>query len=103
MNESPLHRKLIAAARALPPDDRVPYAFEKRIMAQLAGQTAPDSWSLWSRGLSRAAIYCVVFMLVLSASSLFVPAASSESSSQTVDLSQAVDQTIFAAVDSNTD
>jgi hypothetical protein len=97
MNESPLHRKLIAAARATPPDERVPYAFEKRIMAQLAGQTAPDSWSLWSRGLSRAAIYCVIFMLILSASSLLVPAANQES------LSQAVDQTLFAAVDNNND
>ena len=92
---SPLHDKLIAAARATPPDDRVPYAFEKRIMAQLAGKTAPDSWSLWSHGLSRAALYCVIFMLVLTASSLLVPSANQDS------LSQAVDQTLFAAVDNN--
>ena len=36
MNLAELERKLIAAARANPPSDRVPYAFEKRIMARLA-------------------------------------------------------------------
>ncbi|HEX3799243.1 MAG TPA: hypothetical protein VH413_11125 [Verrucomicrobiae bacterium] len=96
MNSS-LHDKLIAAARNTPPDDRVPYAFEKRIMAQLAGQTAADPWGLWSRGLSRAAIYCVIFMLILSASSFFVPSVNQDS------LSQAVDQTLFAAIDNTPD
>ena len=38
MNLAELERKLIAAARANPPSDRVPYAFEKRIMARLAAR-----------------------------------------------------------------
>jgi hypothetical protein len=97
MNLSELERKLIAAARSTPPDDRVPYAFEKRIMANLAGKTAPDSWSLWGRAFYRAAIYSVIFMLVISAGSFFVPVSSQET------LSQDVDQTLFAAVDNNTD
>ena len=36
MNLDNLHNKLITAARATPADDRVPYAFEKRVMARLA-------------------------------------------------------------------
>ena len=31
MNLEPLQKKLLAAARAHPPSDRVPYAFEQRI------------------------------------------------------------------------
>ena len=43
MNLAELERKLIAAARANPPSDRVPYAFEKRIMARLAARS-PCRW-----------------------------------------------------------
>jgi hypothetical protein len=98
MNLAELHRKLIAAARANAPEDRVPYAFEKRIMARLAGRTAPDGWTVWGRALSRAAVYCVAFMLVLAAGSYFAPSPSSGSSDS---LSQDVEQTLFAAVDNN--
>src|ERR1039458_1755153 len=47
MNVTQLERKLIAAARANPPTDRVPYAFEKRIIAHLAAQPVVDAWALW--------------------------------------------------------
>ncbi len=40
MNLAELQKKLIAAARANPPGDGVPYAFEKRVMALLAARTA---------------------------------------------------------------
>src|ERR1035441_10170892 len=60
MNVTQLERKLIAAARANPPSDRVPYAFEKRIMAHLAAQPVVDDWALWARALLRAAAPCVV-------------------------------------------
>ena len=53
MNLAELERKLIAAARANPPSDRVPYAFEKRIMARLAAWPVADSWALWARALWR--------------------------------------------------
>lgn len=36
-----LHQKLIKAAKATPADDRVPYAFEKRVMANLVARPAP--------------------------------------------------------------
>ena len=97
MNLSELHGKLIAAARATPPDERVPYTFEKRIMARLAGKTPLDAWELWGRALSRAAAYCVAFMLLLSAGSFFLPAPNPDSAS----LSQDVEQSLLAAVDNN--
>ena len=99
MNLNDLQSKLIAAARNNPPADRVPYAFEKRIMARLAGQTAPDSWALWGRALSRAAICCVAFVVLLAATTYFVPSNGSEKTQ----LSQDVEQTLFAAVDNGVD
>ena len=99
MNLSELHRKLIAAARTTPADERVPYAFEKRIMARLAGKVALDPWGLWGRAFSRAAVLCVAFMLVMAAGSYFVPSTSGNSET----LSQDVEQTLFAAVDNNAD
>src|SRR5579863_7766012 len=96
MNLPELHRKLIAAARSNAPDAGVPYAFEKRIMAHLAGHKPLDAWALWGRALSRAAACCVAFMLVLSAASYFLPAAASQ-----VPISQDLDQTLVAAADNN--
>jgi len=63
---------LIAVARARPVSDAVPYAFEKRILAQLKAQTV-DEWSLWARALWRAAAPCIAIMLVLAGWSLFTP------------------------------
>lgn len=100
MNLSELHAKLIAAARATPPDDRVPYTFEKRIMARLAGKTALDAWDLWGRAFGRAAVYCVAFMLLLSAGSLFIPAIAPTANPDT-SLSQDVERTLLAAVDNS--
>ena len=101
MNLSELHSKLIAAARANPPDDRVPYAFEQRIMARITGKTAVDPWGFLGRAFSRAAVCCVVFMLVAAASSFFLPGASLFASASDKTFSQDVEQTLFAAVDSN--
>ncbi len=97
MNLTELHEKLIAAARAIPPDSRVPHAFEKRIMARVAGATAPDLSDLWGRALARGAVCCVFFMLALATGSLFLPARNPTT------FSQDVEQTLFAAVDNNAD
>ncbi|MSU40438.1 MAG: hypothetical protein EXS22_03340 [Pedosphaera sp.] len=43
--------KMLAAAREDRPSDHVPYAFEKRIMARIAEQSATDFWTVWSRAL----------------------------------------------------
>ena len=95
MNLAQLERKLIAAARANSPSDRVPYAFEKRIMARLAARPVVDAWELWARALWRAAAPCVAIMLLLGAWSFFTP----QSNPPASDLSQQLEQTLLAAVD----
>ena len=94
MNVEELQRKLIAAARANPPSDRVPFAFEKRIMARIADKPRLDEWALWSRALWRAAAPCFGIMVLLSAWSFFVPA----TPPPTNDLSQDFENTLVAAV-----
>src|SRR5438132_10524472 len=93
MNLVELQGKLIAAARSHPPSEQVPYAFEKRIMARLAGLPGLDHWALWSRALWRSAAPCVAIMLLLSAWSFLAPTA------PVSDLSQEFENTVLAAVD----
>jgi hypothetical protein len=95
MNLAQLERKLIAAARANPPSERVPYAFGKRILARLAAQPTLDHWELWGRALWRATAPCIAIMLLLGAWSLFAP----QRNPPTNDLSQQLEQTLLAAVD----
>ena len=65
MNFDQLQKKLLAAARANPPSDRVPLAFEKRITALLKSRPIEDPLSLWARALWRAAAPCAAIMLLL--------------------------------------
>jgi hypothetical protein len=95
MNLTELERKLIAAARANVPSDRVPYAFEKRIMARLAVCPAVDKWALWGRALWRAAAPCAGIMLALVVWSLLTPPRKAPVN----DLSHALEQTLLAAAD----
>ena len=95
MNLTQLERKLIAVARANPPSERVPYAFEKRILARLAARPMLDRWELWGRALWRAAAPCIAIMLLLGAWALFAP----PPNTPTNDLSQQLEQTLLAAVD----
>jgi len=90
-----LQQKLLAAARSNPPSERVPLAFEKRIMARLAALPVLDGWALWGRALWRAAAPCVAVMLLLGAWSLFAPTTTPSSN----DLSQDLENTLLAAVD----
>ncbi len=101
MDLAKLYRELIAAARANPPSDRVPYAFEKRVMARLKALPAlEDTWALWSRALWRAAAPCVAIMLLLGAWSLLGPANPPPASSAPAgDFSQQLESTLLAAVD----
>lgn len=92
-----LNNKLIAVGRANPPSDRVPYAFEKRIMAFITTRPAMDNWAFWSRSLWRAAASCVAIMLVAGAVTFF------SSGTASADLSQDFDNTVLAAVDQETD
>ncbi len=66
-----LQAKLMAAARSSVADDRVPYAFEKRIMARLAGTAPLDTLGLWGRALWRAALPCLTVAMLLGVWSLW--------------------------------
>jgi hypothetical protein len=87
-------KKLIAVARAHPPGDGVPYAFEKRVMALLAARPVNDRLALWVRGLWQAAASCVAVALLLGAWTLLNPAANNAD-----DLSQNFENTLLASVD----
>ena len=95
MNLDALHKKLIAAARLNPPGDRAPYAFEKRIMARLAAQPAPDPWTLWGRALWRAAAPCLAITLALVAWTML----STNGNGVHASFAQELDQTVLASVD----
>ncbi len=86
----------MAAARGQAADERVPYAFEKRVMARLKGSSAPDQWGLWANALWRGAAPCLALMLFLSAWSVLAPGSTNGS---TGDLGQDFERTVLAAAD----
>lgn len=94
MNAMELQKKLIAAARANAPDDRVPFAFEKRIMALIGAGVPCDGVALWVRGLWQAAASCAAIALLCGAWAFFNPAGNSGD-----DLSQNLETTLLASVD----
>ncbi|HEX9048144.1 MAG TPA: hypothetical protein VF988_14050 [Verrucomicrobiae bacterium] len=95
MNTADLQQKLITAARLQKPDDRVPYAFEKRIVALVAERAAASGRLLWARGLWRAAISCVAVAVICGAASLLAPATPDNGN----DLSQDFENTLLASAD----
>jgi hypothetical protein len=98
MRLTELQRKLIAAARANPPGQGVPYAFEKRVTALLAARPAMDNLVLWMHGLWRAAVSCLAIALMLGVWAFFNPATGAGME----DLSQNFESTLLAAVDQST-
>ena len=86
--------KLIAVARAHPPGDQIPYAFEKRVMAHLSSKAMVDLWAVWARALWRAAAPCIAITMVLSAWSYFSPL----NGPQPGDLSQELENAVLAAL-----
>ena len=95
MNLDNLEKKLLGAARAAKPSDRVPYAFEKRIMARLPELRKVDPGALWARALWRAAAPCLGVMLALAAWTSLEP----EPQAQAGDFSEDFDNTVLAVVD----
>jgi hypothetical protein len=99
MNLDQLQKKLIAAARTQPLEDRVPYAFEKRILARLATPPAVDTASLWARALWRAAVPCVAITILLAAWSFSSGSSDTSAKASSENLSQQFEQTLFASAD----
>jgi hypothetical protein len=94
MKMTVLEKKLIKAARTTMVEDRVPYAFEKRIMARLA--TAPaDLLGLWGSALWRAAIPCIISALLLAVWSAWP----TERSSSRADFPAEFESAVLVAVD----
>lgn len=86
MDLNKLHRRLVTAARRDAPVDRVPYAFEKRIMAQIKALPKPDGWVMWGGALWRAAVPCLAVMLALSVWAVVVSWDGSAGESAAMDL-----------------
>lgn len=98
MNIEGLRKKLLAAARAHQPDDRVPYAFEKRILARIAHPPVlVDFWTAWAGALWRGAITCVLAMTMLGSVMFFHSRHNARAGSE--EFSADFEQTMLAAVD----
>ena len=95
MNLAELQKKLTAAARRQPPDDRVPYAFEQRILALIAERAESARQIFWARGLWRGAVSCVALAVVCGALSLLVV----EDADNGNDLAQDLENTLLASAD----
>jgi hypothetical protein len=95
MKVTALEKKLLAAARLQKPDDRVPYAFEKRITALLAERSAVTRQAFWTHGLWRAAISCLALTMVFCAISWYSPVVNDDAS----ELSQDFETTLLASID----
>jgi hypothetical protein len=80
--------EFVKLARELPGNERVPYAFEKRVMAHIASAGAPDPILFWTRALWRAVVPCVGIMIVAAAVSFSHP--SDVAGDNEVDLDNAV-------------
>ena len=59
-------RKMLTETREIPVD-HVPYAFEKRIMANIeaAPQAATNLWQQWSQALWRPVMPCLAVMILV--------------------------------------
>ena len=91
-------QKLIAAARGVPEDDRVPYAFEHRVMARIRAFGTVDPLAWWGNSLIRAAGLCVLVALLLGAVTWLIPARQN-----TVSLPDAVGNVLLATLDNGSD
>jgi hypothetical protein len=105
MNLEQLNDKLLAAARAHAPSDRVPYAFEQRIMARLSSRSVPDTLTLWGQALFRGALTCAAIMLTIGTIAVFfpedaAPELATNAGGAAPELAQEFQDILLAAVDS---
>ena len=95
MNLGKLHETLVQAARTSPPSERVPFAFEQRILARLRATPLPEPGVLWARALWRSAALCFCIMVLLGAWVRLAPPRNPAPG----DFSQELENTLLAASD----
>ena len=95
MDIAKLQQKLISAARSSPPADTVPFAFEARIMARVAGERPVDWISEWSLPLWRGAVACLGIAILLGAWAVLEPGPGAAA----MDFSDQIENTVLAVAD----
>lgn len=68
-----IETKLWTLARACPPSEQVPYAFEKRVMAALRARGAQDPISVWASLLWRSVAPCLALTFLLGFYAVQIP------------------------------
>lgn len=97
MNIERLKAKLVTAARNNAPSDKVPYAFEKRIMAGLRSRVAEDPWTVWGQWLWRSAMSFAVVAIACGVWSFGSPETHVASETGEADLSVQLEQSLYAS------
>jgi hypothetical protein len=97
MKLTKLEETLLAAARNHPPGDQVPYAFEKRIMANLRTAPAVSQWTLLGRALWRAAVPCLIITILCGIWTL------GNTTNEPENLAQEFEHTVYAGINSHTE
>ncbi len=82
--QNDIYERLIRAARKLPENEQAPYAFEKRIMAQLRDVKPVDNVAMWALGLWKAAVPCVAVMLLITTWATLSTSAEANTSSESL-------------------
>jgi hypothetical protein len=98
MNLEQLQTALLAAARRHPPSDRVPYAFEQRVMARLRELRPADRLSAWTSGLWRAAASGLALAVLLVGANIAIPDSAPEDADTLSPAS--LEAAVFAPVES---
>ena len=96
MNLNTLQNKLVSVARRIPADERMPLAFEKRVMAHLTAAPRMGELQWWGRALWYGAGACAAIALAMSVWS-FVPADSGDG------ISDQLEQTVLASANEAAD
>ena len=89
---------MLAGARRSGPSDRVPYAFEQRVMAGVRSLRPPDRMAVWTVGLWRAALSSVAVAVVLLGANAVTPEDSLEAAS-----ADPLETALLASADPGTD
>ena len=101
MNLEELQRKLLEAARREPPSDKVPHAFEQRVMAHVGGAPAFDPLTAWVVGLWRAAFSAVAVCAVVVSLQLVIAGPANADKSEAIGEAPDLEAVLLAPVEAS--